>query len=652
MYKYILILLLSCTDSQAQNDGYQKMDWDNAPVNPVGFYNHKSHYKLKGDVIMSDEFYFNEQGMLLRFNANTYAYDANNRIIATEKEQTIQYTKQGLVEKVAYKSGKKPELYGYDEYGNLIKKVNEFVVATYDYDEQNRVIIASEQYENSTRSTVYSYKNVDGGTEVTSTSQFYGKETTFVGFYYKGHQIKTKTADGTWESTGLVLDNKGNVVKKDSNGNVTQFLYKSAQPIMIKNLTATMGMFSIDVKVNGVPNRNVVITNVIYGTIIYVPQNDAYYFLTTDQFNSGAQATFIGKTSVVVLNRKGYFILDNGLRSYASTSVNGVLGNYYYFYDNTGANFNYYKAASSTIANALEQAVIPVLKMEFKSDILYSKTPNGNIKILDKGVFIDNSYYSLRTKNGVSMAIPVNSDLPLYTLTNIDKATIGEWYEATSDKQILQQADKLKREILTDVNMSEIFELMDEFIVKEIKEDNQKTYAYYGQWQAGDRNGYGKYTWKDTGNFTIGYWEKGLREGLHIKRAANGTIQEAGMYVKDKLLSNQKWKTTTATTTGCLGDCTNGFGQLKTPNGHLYIGFFKNGKLDGIAIMVNENGSQYEGEVKNGLRHGYGDWYAKNSQVYHGNFENDRTNGYGILIEKDGTVKKGIFKDDKLVTAM
>lgn len=147
----------------------------------------------------------------------------------------------------------------------------------------------------------------------------------------------------------------------------------------------------------------------------------------------------------------------------------------------------------------------------------------------------------------------------------------------------------------------------------------------------------------------------------------------------------------------CLeGDCRNGQGTFRFPEGHIYEGAFVNGQFQGYGryteksgdvyegIWINHaldsgicryrsSGNRYEGRFKNGMRHGKGIFYFsdgrrqdgvfeqgamtqgrlyyRNGDVYDGECRDGKRHGYGILYFADGRMQKGVWVQDTLQVA-
>jgi len=68
------------------------------------------------------------------------------------------------------------------------------------------------------------------------------------------------------------------------------------------------------------------------------------------------------------------------------------------------------------------------------------------------------------------------------------------------------------------------------------------------------------------------------------------------------------------------GDCTNGNGTYKLPNGDMYTGSWVNGVREGYGRYDWANGSYYVGDFKNNLLHGNGSFYGTDGRQMTGVF--------------------------------
>ena len=122
----------------------QKVDWVNAPMNPIPNGMDLKFHNLKGDVLQESILnYFTRDGKWFSYEGNEeITKDSQGRVIVFKDYQGNRYS------------------YKYDEKGNLIEnKYNEATPVIYTYDNLNRVIKESyNDNQNRSRSSEYSYE--------------------------------------------------------------------------------------------------------------------------------------------------------------------------------------------------------------------------------------------------------------------------------------------------------------------------------------------------------------------------------------------------------------------------------------------------------------------------------------------------------------
>lgn len=90
-----------------------------------------------------------------------------------------------------------------------------------------------------------------------------------------------------------------------------------------------------------------------------------------------------------------------------------------------------------------------------------------------------------------------------------------------------------------------------------------------------------------------------------------------------------------------------GWNTYITKEGVIYIGLYKNNKLNGKGLIYNRKKNiTYKGDFINNLKSGYG-IYKTNHSEYEGEFKMNKKNGKGKLILKNGGIYEGEFKDGK-----
>ena len=114
---------------------------------------------------------------------------------------------------------------------------------------------------------------------------------------------------------------------------------------------------------------------------------------------------------------------------------------------------------------------------------------------------------------------------------------------------------------------------------------------------------------------------------------------------KKKFLENK-----TALKTGCIkGNCINGKGTFKWPNGDQYNGEWKNEKLHGLGTFKWVDGTKYIGDWKFGLQDGQGTVTWANGDKYIGGRKNGEADGQGTFIFANGITQSGEWKNGNLI---
>ena len=102
----------------------------------------------------------------------------------------------------------------------------------------------------------------------------------------------------------------------------------------------------------------------------------------------------------------------------------------------------------------------------------------------------------------------------------------------------------------------------------------------------------------------------------------------------------------------CVEDIPFGSGVVEFYNGDMMEGKFKNGQLEGEAIMKAANGNTYNGEVVNGKRHGNGTFTWARGSNYVGEWVDDKRHGNGTFTWANGNRFEGEFRDNKRYNGM
>jgi len=91
----------------------------------------------------------------------------------------------------------------------------------------------------------------------------------------------------------------------------------------------------------------------------------------------------------------------------------------------------------------------------------------------------------------------------------------------------------------------------------------------------------------------------------------------------------------------------NGLGVMTYPDGHKYVGEWKDGEPNGQGTFTSPNGMKYIGEFKDGESNGQGTFTYPDGQKYVGRWKDDKRNGQGTFTYPNGEKYVGEWKDGK-----
>ena len=91
----------------------------------------------------------------------------------------------------------------------------------------------------------------------------------------------------------------------------------------------------------------------------------------------------------------------------------------------------------------------------------------------------------------------------------------------------------------------------------------------------------------------------------------------------------------------------NGNGDWRSPDGHRYVGAFRNGKFHGSGVYFWPDGERYEGDFLDGKFQGNTNWSMANGNRYTGEVRDGKFHGKGVFSRPGGERYEGDFRDGK-----
>jgi hypothetical protein len=600
----------------------QKIDWINAPENPIAIEHKLEHFNLKGDVYnYNSSLYFDKEGLLIKKSDysgdNTYTYK-NGVLVSDAASYSIKTTEKGYVtfKEVRYTI----EEFTYNEKDLLISAVEtrkasynkpEVINTTkYEYDTQNRVIKEIKYTDGLVKkTTLFNYKKVENTVQVTKIITEANKDPYKNEYHYlNGRLVLVKDQySETPLKIVIKLDAKGNSIEdKHISGEVLDTFKHTIVYHSDGNTTTNSSNNKEDS--SSTTSKNVAQSeNCISGDCI---NGYGEY-----KFSSGG-GTFKGFFTNKTLNGYGTLDFANG-DNYSGNFVDGKK-NGFGIYSWSTSNTQYYG--------------------EWKNDKMHGYgyvVTNG--ETTQAGIYSDSKLITdlfIEYKNG-----KVTGDNCLGNCIN----GFGSFQYDNGD---------VYTGIFLNGNPSKTGSLR-------WKKHNS---FYTGEFDAyGQINGTGMYV--NTNYIYFGSITNGKLTGKAVKTDKITGIDtfgefKDGILIKDYSIigSNTTSNTTTTNNTPketCIsGDCINGYGKIKTQYGSTLRGFFTNGKLNGYGIEDFDSGlASYLGFFKNGLRNGYGVYYWDSSKItYYGQWKEGSQHGYGYYQKSSKVTEAGYYQNGKQTT--
>jgi len=180
-----------------------------------------------------------------------------------------------------------------------------------------------------------------------------------------------------------------------------------------------------------------------------------------------------------------------------------------------------------------------------------------------------------------------------------------------------------------------------------------KQAAYEGQWIENRPQGLGKLTYAD-GTTVQGFFMPDIISEATVTLPGGRKFDNCRVFTSLGVMwlkpgtKQLYWYDFAAKTeqslTECLsGDCANGTGEMRTHDGTVYKGSFKNGLSHGRGKLTSPDGTVYEGEFAFDFQHGKGTLRWPDGHVFTGDFVRGIRVGKGKLVKPNGAIFEGDY---------
>ncbi|MBD3749334.1 MAG: RHS repeat protein [Sphingobacteriales bacterium] len=443
---FLIVILVIVFKSQAQ-----KIDWVNAPMNPIALKFKKEHFNLKGDVYAYGQKVFSKEGMLIyEFSLSRglhYLYK-NGVLYADTEGKSYEFNSQGYLVKYTYASlGIQTQRYIYNAKGLLTNLSNTkgYNVA-YTYDEKGRLI------KSITGGTIKEFSYLKNGDQLIVTEKDLSTNPAAITKYIYKNGLEIGRNDKLFN---LKYDKLGNKVgfenaiyyndvdrtNNDISVIYTKSTYASSDPLF--NCKFYINEQKADFLFKEVLQRKDI--------IIYNPFSEKYYIIENafDDAKSAQKQVFakvLVNSPYTLLLRKGSSPMLGYRGAFLGNTTNGMRNGALKVY-NAPVYLVYDKILNQTFYGDLDLAntsgYYPLQPISPQDNVVYLKTGDNIFVVVIEGkqnAKENPTHKLINLQNGDGVIKDENGN-PLYYLPGTAKATLNKLY---AGKKYNPATDKLE----------------------------------------------------------------------------------------------------------------------------------------------------------------------------------------------------------------
>ncbi|KAE9090353.1 hypothetical protein PF010_g18613 [Phytophthora fragariae] len=179
--------------------------------------------------------------------------------------------------------------------------------------------------------------------------------------------------------------------------------------------------------------------------------------------------------------------------------------------------------------------------------------------------------------------------------------------------------------------------------------------VYDGEWRRSERHGAGKERWLDSGDRYEGDYQHDLFHGKGVLTRGSNKSKYDGEFQKGRRHGHGRMEFAVAmnnngTSSGVLKKiigaaiASGGAGHQLSTGVAVYVGSWKDGRMNGEGKYTRPDGSFYEGTWRDGLAHGFGkELIMATAEIYEGTWHAGLRHGDGT-VTRNGSRRKGVWE--------